>query len=132
MECTGDDADFQAQFAPIGLAVAVSEEIDITGAGREVAEEGLEEGSLAAAVGAEDGPVLAALHAPVEAVQNDVVAAGDAQTGDIEDRRRARHGQRRWVSPRGGVNGRGKTGGGDCAEWEGRAGPKGSDSGSVT
>ena len=90
LEGAGHDADFETEVAPVGLAVALAEEADVAGAGGKVAEERFEERGLAAAVGAEDGPVFAALHAPVEAVKNDGVAAGDAQAGDIEDRRHVR------------------------------------------
>ena len=38
LECAGDDADFEAELAPVGFAVALAEESDVTGARREVAE----------------------------------------------------------------------------------------------
>eukprot|EP01031_Cornospumella_fuschlensis_P007159 gene7159-8879_t len=79
LERAGDDADFGAEIAPVGFAVAVAEEGDVAGAGGKVAEKGLEEGGLAAAVAAEDDPVFAALHAPVEAVEDDVIAPGHAE-----------------------------------------------------
>ena len=85
LERAGDDPELEAEFAPIGFAVAVAEDRDVAGAGREVAEEGFEQSGFAAAVGAQDRPVLAAPHAPIEAGKDDGVAAGHAQTGNIKD-----------------------------------------------
>ena len=50
-----------------GEAGGLAEEGDLAGAGREVAGERLEERGLAAAVGAEDRPVFAGTHLPVDA-----------------------------------------------------------------
>ena len=52
---------------------------------REIAGERAEERSLAGAVRAEDDPVLAALHAPVEPVEDRGVAARDGEVEDFED-----------------------------------------------
>ena len=86
LEGAGDDADLEAKLAPIGFAIALAEERDVAGTGREVAEERFEERGLAAAIAAENHPVFAAPDAPIEAVKNDVVAAGDAEARDCENR----------------------------------------------
>jgi len=80
-----DEADALAQFAPVGIAVGLAEQLDLAGAGREVAGERAEERSLAGAVRAEDDPVLAALHAPVEPVEDERAVAMDDEAADVED-----------------------------------------------
>ena len=86
LEGAGDDTNLEAELTPVGFAVALAEEGDVAGAGREVAEERFEERGLAAAVAAENHPVFAASDAPIKAVENDVVAANDAKAGDCENR----------------------------------------------
>ena len=83
----GDDAEVAAQFAPVGGAVVLAEHGKIAGGGRQEAGERLEKGGFAAAVGAEDGPVFAVAHAPVEVVQDRGAIPGDAEAGDFEDGR---------------------------------------------
>ena len=80
-----DEADALAEFAPVGIAVGLAEQLDLARARREVAGERAEERSLARAVRAEDDPVLAALHAPVEPVEDERAVAMDDEAADVED-----------------------------------------------
>ena len=80
-----DEADALAEFAPVGIAVGLAEQLDLARARREVAGERAEERSLAGAVRAEDDPVLAALHAPVEPVEDERAVAMDDEAADVED-----------------------------------------------
>src|SRR5258708_26998617 len=80
-----DEADMLAQFAPIGVSVTVAEHGDSAAGGHEIAGERAEEGGLAGAVRAENGPVLPALDAPGNAVENDGAPALDAEVRDFED-----------------------------------------------
>ena len=73
------------QLGPVGIAAGLAEEFDFAGAGREAAGERAEERSLARAVRAEDDPVLAALHAPVEPIQDARAVAMDAEAASVED-----------------------------------------------
>ena len=83
----GDDAEVAAQFAPVGGAVVLAEHGKFAGGGRQESGERLEKGGLAAAVGAEDGPVFAVAHAPLDVVQDRGAIPGDAEAGDFEDGR---------------------------------------------
>ena len=80
-----DEADAHAEFAPVGIAVGLAEQLDLAGARREVAGECAEERSLARAVRAEDDPVLAALHVPIEPVEDERAVAMDDEAADVED-----------------------------------------------
>ena len=52
-----------------------------------LAGDGLDEGGFAAAVGAEDGDVLAGVDGEVDVVEDDVVAAGYVDVGQMQERR---------------------------------------------
>ena len=88
LERTGDEADLQAEIAPVALAVIFTEQLDLAGAGREVTGERFEERGFAAAVGAEDDPVFAALDAPGEVAQQRGAIAEDGEMADVQQRRR--------------------------------------------
>ena len=64
LQGAGYEADFEAQFAPVALAVTAPEQLDFARAGSEVAGEGFKEQGLAAAVWAEDDPVFAPFNTP--------------------------------------------------------------------
>ena len=81
----GDDADGAAEFAPIGGAVTLAEDLDFACGGSQVAGKGGKEGGLAGAVRPENDPVLAFADGPGETVEDLCVVAGDGEAGDAED-----------------------------------------------
>ena len=69
-----DQTDGTSDIAPIGCTVFRRTDADFPGGGHEVAGQGAEEGGLAGPIGAKDDPMLAALDAPVDPVEDDGAA----------------------------------------------------------
>ena len=84
----GDDAELAAHLTPIGGAEGATEELHRAAAGGEKAGEHAEERGLAATIGPHDDPVLAARDAPIDAVEDNGVAARDAELVEVEEVRR--------------------------------------------
>ncbi len=84
----GDDAEFAAHLTPIGGAEGATEEPYRAAAGREKTGEHTEERGLTATIGPHDDPVLAACDAPIDAVEDDGVAARDAELVEVKEVRR--------------------------------------------
>ncbi len=80
-----DEADVFAEFAPVGPAEAAAEDGDFAGRGHEVTGDGAEEGGFAGAIGAENGPVLAGIDAPVDVREDMDAPAPDGKAGDFEN-----------------------------------------------
>ena len=71
--------------------------LTIAGDGVALAGDGLDEGGFAAAVGAEDGDVLAGVDGEVDVVEDDVVAAGYVDVSQMQERWHSFLGYRRFV-----------------------------------
>ena len=83
-EAGADQADGLPHLAPIVSAEAGRADPDFAAGGHEVSGQCAEERGFAGAIGAQNDPVLPALHAPVDLVQNDGLAL-DAQLFHFED-----------------------------------------------
>src|SRR5437879_5992578 len=81
-----DQTDLLAQLAPIGFAVAPAQHGDFAAGRSQIARERAEQRRFARTVGAEDDPVLAALDAPRNAVENPRLAAPAVQAANSERR----------------------------------------------
>src|SRR5581483_1992668 len=79
-------ADLLAKFAPVGLAITLAEYRNFTRRRHEIPGQGAQQRGLPGPVGAENGPMLAALDPPTDIVQNDRPPALDAQIGNFENR----------------------------------------------
>ena len=95
------EADERPQRADVDPAEAPAQDVDRPGARVTQAAGDAQERRLAGAVGAEEGPVLAGAHAPVDVVQeHGLLARPDAHAGDGEQVRRV-EGARKRVRSRG-------------------------------
>jgi hypothetical protein len=83
-EAGTDEADGAPDFAPIVRAEAGRADAHLAAGGHEVAGQRAEERGFSGAVCAEDDPVLSALHAPVDLVQDDGLAL-DAEVFHFKD-----------------------------------------------
>jgi len=91
----GDDAEVSTELRDVPALAAKKEQFRGGGDdGVALAGDGFDEGGFATAVGAEDGEVLAAGDAQGDGVEDDVVAAGDADVAHKEE-----VGGRRWGKP---------------------------------
>ncbi len=89
------DSDGAADFADIGLAVGLAQDLDDAGRGPEVAEEEVQNGGLAGAVGTEHDPVLSGLDLPGEILENGIEVALDEDIGDPDQGRHRVDGEAR-------------------------------------
>src|SRR5439155_4618395 len=80
-----DQADLFSQFAPVGLAVALVQHHDFAPRRRQITGQRAEQRCFARAIRPEHGPVLSALDAPRNALEDCRLAAPDVQTADFED-----------------------------------------------
>src|SRR5690606_14525856 len=88
----GGQADAGAQFEDVDAAEPLAEDVDDAGGGVVAGGRQVEQRRLARAVGAEDHPALIGVDAPVDAVEELVVAASDGDAGQVEDAFRLCHG----------------------------------------
>ena len=85
VEGAADETNFFTQFGPMTFAIGLAEELDVAIGGGFVAGDGREQGGFAGTVGAEDRPMLAGIDTPIDAVENDSVAAFEAEVADREN-----------------------------------------------
>src|SRR6185437_10497929 len=79
------NADAPAEIAPVTAPVGLAEHDDIARGRRHIAGEGAEQRGFAGAVGAQDDPVFALRHGPIDAVENRRVTL-DVKAVDGDDR----------------------------------------------
>jgi hypothetical protein len=83
-EGVGDEPDAAADFAPVVVAEDAVADAQGAAGGAVVAGDEIDEGGLAAAVRAEDAPVLAGIDPPGDAFENRTAAA-EGEVGDFEN-----------------------------------------------
>jgi hypothetical protein len=69
----------------VTFAEGLAEELDVAVGGGFVAGEGGEQSGFTGTIGAEDDPVLAGVDTPINAVENDGVAAFEAEVANAEN-----------------------------------------------
>ena len=83
-------ADATTQFAPVAPTERFPKDGDPSRRRGEIARQCRQERRLPGTIRAEEHPVLARAHGPINALEDDLPLAGDAQASDLEDRRERR------------------------------------------